>query len=89
MTRTLPVKVSLLLYVKGNVYCIMWCLFSFPPLWSLRMNTKIESPATCAMWSVIRFLNAKNVHLAEIQLCGEGIMNEANVKHLLFKEGRT
>jgi len=27
VTHTLLVKVSLLLYEKGNVYCIMWCLF--------------------------------------------------------------
>ena len=26
----------------------------FPPLWSLKMNTKIANPAPCAMWSVIR-----------------------------------
>lgn len=39
------------------------------------------------MWSVIRFLHANNVHSAEthrqiVTLCGEGIMNKANVKNL-------
>jgi hypothetical protein len=31
------------------------------------MNTKIENPTTCKVWLVIRFLNAKDVHPAEIQ----------------------
>jgi hypothetical protein len=29
-------------------------------------NTKIENSATCEMQPVIRFLNAKNLHPAEI-----------------------
>ena len=58
---------------------------SSPIHWSYKMNTKIENPATCVIWSVIRFLNAKNFHPAEIhkqivKVYGEDVMNEANVK---------
>jgi hypothetical protein len=36
------------------------------------MFKKIEKPTTLEMWSVIRFLNAGNMKLADIhqQLCG-------------------
>jgi histone-lysine N-methyltransferase SETMAR len=49
------------------------------------MNVNIENPATCSVLSVIRFLNARNVRLAEIyrqmvEVYGEGIMNEGNVR---------
>ena len=30
------------------------------------MCKKVENPTTCEMWSVIRFLNAKNMKPAEI-----------------------
>jgi hypothetical protein len=58
------------------------------------MKTRIENLATCEVWSVIRFLNTKNVRLAEIRIvevCGEGAMNRGNVRKWcrLFKEGRT
>jgi len=46
--------------------------------------------------SIMRFLNTKNVRLAEIwrrivEVCGEGAMNGGNVRKWcrLFKEGRT
>jgi hypothetical protein len=49
------------------------------------MNANIENPATCEVLSVIRFLNPRNVHLAEIhrqivEVYGEGVMNEGNVR---------
>jgi hypothetical protein len=40
-------------------------IFSHSPQ-SLKINMKTENPATCKMRSVIKFLNAKNVHPAEI-----------------------
>jgi transposase len=48
------------------------------------MFTKIENPTACKMWSVIRFLNVKNMKLAEIhcQLCdvyGEHAMSSSMV----------
>jgi len=58
------------------------------------MFKKLESPAACQMRSVIRFLNAKNVTLAEIQrqLCdvyGEHAMSSSVVRRWvrLFNEG--
>jgi hypothetical protein len=60
------------------------------------MKTRIENPATCEVWSVMQFLNTKNVRLAEIwgrivEVCGEGAMKSGNVRKWcrLFKEGRT
>jgi hypothetical protein len=49
------------------------------------MGTKIENPASCDKWSVIKFLNAKNVRLAEIyrQVCevyGENAMSDGMVR---------
>jgi len=59
------------------------------------MFKKIENPAACEMWSVIRFLNAKNMTPAEIhhQLCdvyGEHAMSSSMVWKWvrLFNEGR-
>jgi hypothetical protein len=47
----------------------------------LKINVKNEDLATCKVWSVIGFLNGKNVHLAEIhrqilEVYGKGAMNE-------------
>jgi len=59
------------------------------------MFKKIENIAACEMWSVIRFLNAKNMKPAEIhrQLCdlyGEHAMSSSMVRRWvrLFNEGR-
>ena len=59
------------------------------------MFKKIENPAACEMRSVIPFLNAKNMKLAEIhhQLCdvyGEHAMSSSMVRRWvrLFNEGR-
>jgi hypothetical protein len=46
---------------------------------------KIENPASCEIRSVLKFLNAKNVHPAEIypQVCedyGENAMNDGMVR---------
>jgi hypothetical protein len=48
------------------------------------MFKKIEKPATCEMWSVIHFLDARNMKLADIhhQLCevyGEHAMSDSIV----------
>ena len=58
------------------------------------MCKKIETPTTCEMRSVIRFLNTKNMKPAEIhrQLCdvyGEHAMNSSMVRRWvrLFNEG--
>jgi len=58
------------------------------------MFKKIETPTACEMWSVIRFLNAKNMKPAEIhrQLCdvyGEHVMSSSMVRGWvrLFNEG--
>jgi len=57
------------------------------------MFKKIENPAACEMRSVVRFLNAKNMTLAEIhQLCdvyGEHAMSSSVVWRWvrLFNEG--
>ena len=57
-------------------------LFFLPFLYSVKINKKIENPATCEVQSVIiRFLNAKNVRPAEIhrqivEVQGEGGTNE-------------
>jgi histone-lysine N-methyltransferase SETMAR len=56
----------------------------------------VTNPADCEVRSVIRFLNVKNIHPAEIhrqlvRMYGEGVMNEGNV-HMwchLFNGGRT
>jgi hypothetical protein len=59
------------------------------------MNTKIESPATYETQLVVRFLNSRNVRLAEIyrqnfDVYGIGAVNEGNVRKCrLFKAGRT
>ena len=65
--------------------CIVVCVYSVK---------KIENPAACEMWSVNRFLNAKNIKLAEIyrQLCdvyGEHAMSSSMVRRWLrlFNEG--
>jgi hypothetical protein len=59
------------------------------------MFKKIEKPATCEMRSVIRFLNARNMKLADIQrqLCevyGEHAMSDSMVRRWVrqFNEGR-
>jgi hypothetical protein len=58
------------------------------------MFKKVENPAACEMWSVIRFLYAKNMKPAEIhcQLCdmyGERAMSSSVVQRWvqLFSEG--
>ena len=57
------------------------------------MFKKIENPAACEMRSVIRFLNAKNMKLAEIRhLCdvyGEHVMSSSVVRRWvrLFNKG--
>jgi hypothetical protein len=59
------------------------------------MFKKIEKPAACEMRSLIRFLNARNMKLADIrrQLCevyGEHAMNDTVVRSRVrhFNEGR-
>jgi transposase len=58
------------------------------------MFKKIEKPAACEMWSVIRFLTAKNMKLADIrQLCevyGEHAMSDSMARRWMrhFIEGR-
>jgi hypothetical protein len=49
------------------------------------MFKKIEKPTTCEMWSVIHFLNARNMKLADIhhQLCevyGEHAMSDSMIQ---------
>jgi hypothetical protein len=60
------------------------------------MSMKIENPTSCEIRSVIKFLNAKNVHLAEIyrQVCevyGENAVSDGKVRRWcrMFSEGRT
>lgn len=60
------------------------------------MSTLIDSPASCEIRAVIRFLHAKGISAAEIhrQLCqvyGENIITEAAVRQwcIMFKNGRT
>jgi hypothetical protein len=60
------------------------------------MSKKIENLAECEVRSVIRFLNAENVHTIEIYrqliaVYGEGVMNESNMRKWcrMFNEGRT
>jgi transposase len=55
----------------------------------------IEHPANCEIWSVIRFLNARNMKLADIrrQICkvyGENAISDGMVKKWVrkFNEGR-
>jgi hypothetical protein len=62
----------------------------------LEMSMKIENPTSCEIRSVIKSLNAKNVHLAEIyrQVCevyGENAMSDGTVRRWcrMFSEGRT
>jgi hypothetical protein len=57
---------------------------------------KVENPASCEIWSVIKFLNAKNVRPAEIyqQVCevyGENAMSDGMVRRWcrMFSEGST
>jgi hypothetical protein len=59
------------------------------------MNMKIKNPVSCEIWSVIKFLNAKNVRPAEIywqvcEVCGENAMSDGMVRWCrMFSEGRT
>ncbi|GFU21283.1 HTH_48 domain-containing protein [Trichonephila clavipes] len=60
------------------------------------MSTAIENPASCEVWSVIRFLLAKNLKLMEIyrQVCEvyrNNVMNESSIQKwcVQFKNGRT
>jgi hypothetical protein len=57
---------------------------------------KIENPASCDIRSVIKFLNSKNIRLAQIyrQVCevyGENAMSDGIVRRWcrMFSEGRT
>ncbi|GFW06350.1 HTH_48 domain-containing protein [Trichonephila clavipes] len=60
------------------------------------MCAAIENPTSCEVWSVIRFLLAKNLKLKEIyrQVCevyGNNVMNESSIRKwcIQFKNGRT
>jgi hypothetical protein len=60
------------------------------------MSMKIENPANCEILSVIKLLNAKNVHPAEInrQVCEvyrENAMSDRMARRCcrMFSEGRT
>jgi hypothetical protein len=59
------------------------------------MSMKIENPVTCEIRSVIKFLNAKNVRLAEIyrkvwEVYGENATSDGMVRWCrMFSEGRT
>jgi hypothetical protein len=57
---------------------------------------KIENPASCDIRSVIKFLNAKNVHPAEIywhicEVYGENAISDGMVRRWcrMFSEGET
>jgi hypothetical protein len=57
---------------------------------------KIKNPASCEIWSMIKFLNAKSVCPAEIyqqvhEVYGEDAMSDGMVKRWcrMFSEGRT
>jgi hypothetical protein len=54
---------------------------------------EITNPADCEVLSVIQFLNAKNIRLAEIQcqlvkVYGEGVMNKGNVSGVIYLMGK-
>ena len=79
------------------MYCKVWCHNFFSHLLqSLKMNMRIENPATYEVQLVIRFLKSNNVclvliHMQIVEVCGEGAKNEGNVSKwcCLFKEGST
>ena len=59
------------------------------------MFKTIEGADNCEIWSVIRFLNARNVLLSEIhhqicQVCGDNAMSDGMVRKWvrMFNEGR-
>jgi len=59
------------------------------------MFKTIEGAADCEIWSVIRFLNARNVLSREIhhqvcQVCGDNVMSDGRVRKWvwMFNEGR-
>jgi hypothetical protein len=61
----------------------------------LEMSVKIENPASCEIWSVIIFLNAKNVRPVEIyrhvcEVYGENAMGDGMVRRWcrMFSEGK-
>lgn len=92
--HTLPIKTSHLLYVKGNMCCIVWCHTFVTPICC---NSSRWTWNSCYFWwqLVIRFLNYKNVCLAEthwqiVEAYAEGAINKGNVRNWcwLFK-GRT
>ena len=70
----------------------------FPPQLAVIVTDEheIETPVTRKVRSVIRFLNAKNLHQAEIhrnfvEVYGDGALKEGNVRKWcrLFEESRT
>jgi len=79
------------------MYFKVWCHNFFSHLLQpLKMNMKIENPATIEVQLVIRFLKSKNVclvpiHMQIVEVCGEGAKNEGNVRKWCrkFKEGST
>jgi len=66
------------------MYCKVWCHNFFSHLLQpLKMNMKIENPATYEVQLVIRFLKSKNVclvliHIQTVEACCEGAKNEGN-----------
>lgn len=98
MTQSPPVKVSHLLYVKGNTCIVRYgVIISFLHLLQLlKMNMKLKNPATYEEHLVIRFSNKTNVclvliHVQIVELCGEGAINKGNLRKWchLFKESST
>ena len=80
----------------SDMYCISTVLPFFLFVVVVKDEHENKSPATCEMRLVIRFLNSRNVRLAEIcrqsfEVYGVGAANEGNVRKWcrLFKEGRT
>jgi hypothetical protein len=69
----------------GSVYILLYVLKIFK---------MIQHPTNCEIWSLIRFLNARNVKLADIrQICkvyGENTMSDGMVRKWVkkFNEGR-
>ena len=60
-------------------------LYFSPHSLELKTNMKICSSATCEVWSVIQFLNARNLCPVEIQreiveVYGKGAVIEGNVR---------
>ena len=92
VTRALPMNFIRFYFKDNTMYCAVQSRDSLPhSLSSLKMKTTIENPATCNVWSMLRFLNPKNVRLVEIhRQIDEGAIKEGNVRKRcrVFKESK-